>query len=79
MFRSGLAAGVVLGALIGYLVGKAVARALRAWRDLVATKESITGLWRRVIGEWWTVIRYTAVITLILIGVATYSLWSVLQ
>lgn len=45
-FLTALTLGGILGALIAYRAGKAVARAQRAWRDFIATKEAIKGLFR---------------------------------
>lgn len=76
-WQSGLIAGVLLGAAVAYAVGKAVARAQRAWRDLVAAKKTITGLWRRLVGEWLVVVKYTAAATVALVAAAAYGVWSV--
>lgn len=71
-----LIGGILLGLLVGYVIGQARARAMRAWRDLMATKKAIKGLWRRVVDEWLTLIKYTVAATLTLVGAFVAGLWA---
>ena len=76
---AGLIVVIVLGALGGVAVGKAYARAMRAYRDLMATKKAISGLFRRVVGEWLTVVKVTAVVTLGLVVVFAAGVWTAVR
>ena len=54
-------AGGACGAFVFYRIGGAVAKARRAWRDLVSTKDSIRFLWGRARDEIGRAIRYALV------------------
>ncbi|MEV0725988.1 hypothetical protein AB0I37_24820 [Micromonospora purpureochromogenes] len=49
---TGMIVGLLLGVPAGIVVGKAYARAQRAYRDLMATKKAIKGLFKRVVEQW---------------------------
>lgn len=76
---AGLIVGIVLGALGGVAVGKAYARALRAYRDLMATKKAIKGLFQRTVGEWWIVVKVTAGVTLGLVLTFGAGVWMAIR
>jgi ABC-type transport system involved in cytochrome c biogenesis permease subunit len=58
-----------LGGLVGgplwIRIGRHHARALRASRDLLATKQAITGLARKTFDEWARVFRAAGVIVIV--------------
>jgi hypothetical protein len=74
-----LVIGALLGALVVWPVGKAYARALRAYRDLMATKKAIKGLVRRVIDEWLIVLKVGAAAGLVFALMFTAGLWMALR
>lgn len=76
-FEVGLYVGGFFGITLGLLVGAAVARAKRAWRDLIATKNAILGLWQKVFQEYWTATKYVAMATTIVVVGAVYGVWKV--
>lgn len=76
---AGLIVGALLGVLVGYVIGKAYARALRAWKDLIDTKRKITGLWKRVVGEWLILIKVAAGFGLAFALAFAAGLWTVLR
>lgn len=67
---------LIVGALLGVAVGKAYARALRAWKDLMATKKAIKGLWKRVVGEWLMLVKVAAGFGLVFAMAFTAGLWA---
>ena len=58
----------VVAFVLGVKYGQAKARALRAWRDLVGTKNTIKGLWARVRAEWGTAVKVGALVGLVVFG-----------
>ena len=60
-----------VGLFLGVKLGKAQARALRAWRDLQATRKSIHGLVVRVATEWRTAAKLGAIVG----GVVVAAAW----
>lgn len=71
--------GLVFGLIVGWVIGKAYARALRAWKDLMATKKAIKGLWQRVVGEWWVFVKVAAGFGLVFALAFTAGLLKVLR
>jgi len=67
--------GLGLGSVFGWKGGQAHARALRAWRDLKALKQSIRGQIRSAVDHWKTAAGWIAVgatvgaLVIVLVGV----------
>ncbi|WP_422744385.1 hypothetical protein ACN27B_08810 [Micromonospora sp. WMMD754] len=72
---TGLVIGMLVGAALAWPVGKAYARAQRAYRDLMATKKAIKGLFRRVVEQWAIVLKLAAGFGLLFALVFTAGVW----
>lgn len=68
--------GTVLGLLGGVAVGKAYARAQRAYRDLMATKKAIKGLFQRVVEQGLIAIKVGLGVGVVLALAFTAGLWA---
>lgn len=71
--------GILIGLLGGVAVGKAYARAQRAYRDLMATKKAVKGLFKRVIEQGMIAVKVGVGVGLVLALTFAVGLWAALR